>query len=70
MEIIKKLMSEMTLKEKVYQTVVQRSENYIYDETAKEKLEAEPFGGFFCWGRNNWKKSHEGRRDNRSYKAS
>lgn len=47
MEIIKKIMSEMTLKEKVYQTVVQRSENYIYDETAKEKLEAEPFGGFF-----------------------
>ena len=36
----------MTLKEKVYQTVVQRSENYIYDE-ARKKLEKEPFGGFF-----------------------
>lgn len=47
MEKIKKLIAEMTLKEKVYQTVVQRSENYIYDDLAKEKLEKEPFGGFF-----------------------
>ena len=47
MEFIKKLMSEMSLWEKVNQTVIQRSENYIYDDDAKEKLEKEPFGGFF-----------------------
>ena len=48
MEIVKKIMQKMTLREKVYQTVIQRSENYIYDEdTVAEKLEAEPFGGFF-----------------------
>ena len=48
MEVIKKIMSEMTLKEKVYQTVIQRSENYIYDdEAAKSQLQDKPMGGFF-----------------------
>ena len=48
MKFIEKLMSEMTIKEKVYQTVIQRSENYIYDEeTAETKLKEYPIGGFF-----------------------
>lgn len=48
MKVIEKLMSEMTIKEKVYQTVIQRSENYIYDEqTVETKLKDFPIGGFF-----------------------
>ena len=48
MELIKKIMSQMTLKEKVYQTVIQRSENYIYsDESAEEQLASKQLGGFF-----------------------
>lgn len=42
------LISKMTLREKVYQTVIQRSENYVYDdESAKTQLKDKPFGGFF-----------------------
>ena len=45
---IKDIMSQMTLKEKVYQTVIQRSKNYLYDVSSVEKLlEEKPLGGFF-----------------------
>ena len=45
---IKQMLSQMTLKEKVYQTVIQRSERYIYDdESAENLLKEKPMGGFF-----------------------
>ena len=48
MQIIEKILSEMTTREKVYQTMIQRSENFIYsDEDAETKLKEYPFGGFF-----------------------
>lgn len=47
-QMIKELMSQMTVREKVYQTVVQRSEKYIYDDKSAEKqLSEKPLGGFF-----------------------
>ena len=48
MDKIKQFLSQMTLKEKVYQTVIQRSERYIYDDqSAEEQLKEKPMGGFF-----------------------
>ena len=48
MQKIKEIMSQMTLREKVYQTVIQRSENYLYDEeTSQNRLQEKPMGGFF-----------------------
>lgn len=48
MDKIKAILSNMTTKEKVYQTVIQRSENYIYnDEVAEAQLTEKPMGGFF-----------------------
>ena len=45
---IKNLMSQMTTREKVYQTVIQRSEKYIYDdESAQSQLSKKQLGGFF-----------------------
>ena len=45
---LKEMMSQMTVKEKVYQTVIQRSEKYIYDdESATKQLSEKPLGGFF-----------------------
>ena len=39
MQIIEKILSEMTTREKVYQTMIQRSENFIYsEEDAQTKL--------------------------------
>ena len=47
MQKIKELMSQMTLEEKVYQTVI-RMEGSIYDEEqAKSLLQEQPLGGFF-----------------------
>lgn len=48
MQYIKDILSGLTLKEKIYQTIIQRSEQYIYDEqTAQTKLKEQPLGGFF-----------------------
>lgn len=45
---IKEIMSQMTVRGKVYQTVIQRSEKYIYDdESAEKQLSEKPLGGFF-----------------------
>ena len=45
---VKELLAELSLEEKVYQTVIQRSEGYLYDEaTAEERLAENPLGGFF-----------------------
>lgn len=47
MDRIEKMLSGMTTREKVYQTMIQRSEAYIYDDEAETKLKEHPFGGFF-----------------------
>ena len=47
MDRIEKMLSEMSTREKVYQTMIQRSEGYIYDDEAEAKLKESPFGGFF-----------------------
>ena len=47
-QVIEEIMSQMTMKEKVYQTIIQRSEKYIYDDASAEKqLLEKPLGGFF-----------------------
>ncbi len=46
--MIQQLLAKMSLREKIYQTMIMRSENYIYDdETAANTLSSKPFGGFF-----------------------
>ncbi len=47
MSIVKDLLGKMSLKEKIYQTMIMRSEAYLYDETAATQLEQTSFGGFF-----------------------
>lgn len=45
---LEKILSEMSLKEKIYQTMIPRSKDYLYDEaTAEEKISECQVGGFF-----------------------
>ena len=46
-DVTKKIMSGMSLREKIYQTMIMRSEKYIYDDEAAAALKEKPFGGFF-----------------------
>ena len=41
------LLCKLTRKEKIYQTVVSRSEAYLYDDEKAKRLKDEPIGGFF-----------------------
>lgn len=51
MDFIKKILSTMTLRKKIYQTVIQRSERYIYDDTSAVNIGLTEYCKSFLLGR-------------------